>query len=54
MKERVDLINSAASGKGCRELAKEFKIEKTQASDILDDNRELRHRWHILEVLNGF
>ena len=41
LKERVDLINSAASGKGCRELAKKFNIGKTQASDILKRKAEI-------------
>ena len=44
LKERVDLINSAASGKGCRELAKdkEFNTGKTQASDILKWKAEIK------------
>ena len=41
LKERVDLINSATSGKGCRELAKEFNIGKSQASDILKRKAEI-------------
>ena len=41
LKERVDLINSAASGKGCRELANKFNIGKTQASDILKRKAEI-------------
>ena len=35
LKEKVELINFAKNGKGCREIAKEFDIKKTQASLIL-------------------
>ena len=41
LKERVDLINLAASGKGCRELATELNIGKTQASDMLKRKAEI-------------
>ena len=32
LKEKVELINFAKNGKGCREIAKEFDIGQTQAS----------------------
>ena len=41
LKERVNLISKAASGKGYRELNKEFNIGKSQASYILKRKAEI-------------
>ena len=40
LKESVDLMNSAASGKRCCEMTKEFNIWKTQGNDILKRKAE--------------
>ena len=41
LKERVDLIHLAASGKECRKLATELNLGKTQASDMLKRKAEI-------------
>ena len=41
LKEKVELINFAKNGKGCREIANEFDIGKTHASLILKPKAEI-------------
>ena len=45
LKEKVELINFAKNGRGCREIAKEFDIGKTQASLILKWKAEILQEW---------
>ena len=52
---KVDLINFVGSGKGCREMAKEFKKENLKPVTFL--NAKQKFWWNLnwtLEVLNGF
>ena len=41
LKERVNLINFAGSGKGCIELAKEFKMENLKPVTFLNAKHKI-------------